>query len=147
MLRPFQVLLVEDNPADIDLTRDSLDSSKLHIELSVTMDGVAAIDFLAQRGAYADAPRPDLIVLDLNLPLKDGRDVLAHIKAQEVLRRIPVVVLTSSAAETDVLRSYELGANCYITKPLDFRSFHTIVQSLEYFWFTIVKLPPTVDGE
>ena len=145
MFKPLRVLLVEDNPADIDLTRDSLETSKLHVELLVATDGVAAIDFLEQRGEYQNAPYPDLIVLDLNLPLTDGRAVLAHIKSSESLRRIPVVVLTSSAAETDIVRSYELGANCYITKPLDFRSFQSIVQMLEHFWFTIVKLPPPAE--
>lgn len=142
MLRQFHVLLVEDNPADADLTRESLSSDKLHLQLSVVGDGIAALDFLSQRGAYADASLPDLIVLDLNLPRKDGREVLSEIKQDPQLRRIPVVVLTSSDAESDIVRSYDLGANCYVTKPLNLEAFQTIVSSIEEFWFTIAKLPP-----
>lgn len=138
----FQVLLVEDNPADADLAREALEFHKLHVELSVVMDGIEAMNFLQQEGRYADAPRPDLIVLDLNLPKKDGRQVLAAIKTDDKLKRIPVVVLTSSEAEIDVVKSYDLGANCYITKPLDLKAFQYIVRAVNDFWFTIAKLPP-----
>lgn len=143
MINQFHVLLVEDNPADADLARESLENAKMHLDLSVVHDGVDALDFLFRRGNYAAAASPDLIVLDLNLPRKDGREVLSEIKQQPTLRRIPVVVLTSSDAESDIVRSYDLGANCYVTKPLNLSAFQTIVGSIKQFWFTIAKLPPS----
>lgn len=146
LLKPTQVLLIEDNLADADLARECLESGKLYLELSVVNDGALALDFLFRRGSYGAANRPDLIILDLNLPRKDGRQVLTEIKQDAELKRIPVVVLTSSEAEGDILRSYDLGANCYITKPLDLKAFQTIVKSIEQFWFTIAKLPPTDDN-
>lgn len=147
VFEPMHLLLVEDNLADAELTRECLENSKVFLELSVATDGVEALDFLLRRGSYANAPRPDIIVLDLNLPKKDGRQVLAEIKAHAELRRIPVVVLTSSDAESDIARSYDLGANCYVTKPLDLKAFQTIVKSIEQFWFTIAKLPPIEGSE
>jgi len=142
MKEKFIVLLVEDNPGDVDLTREVLREGKLHLDLHVAMDGVEAMEFLRRRGAHAQAPRPDLILLDLNLPRKDGREVLAEIKADPELRRIPVVVLSSSDAERDIVRSYDLHANCYVTKPVDLGQFITIVKTIEEFWMTIVRLPP-----
>ena len=142
MSKPIDVLLVEDNPADVDLTRESLDSSRLFVNLHVAVDGVEALDFLYRRGSFEMVPRPDLILLDLNLPRRDGRQVLAEIKADSTLRRIPVVVLTSSEAETDIVKTYDLGANCYISKPLDLGRFQDIVSAIEGFWFTVVRLPP-----
>ena len=141
MAESIEVLLVEDNPADADLTREALEASKLVLTLSVVVDGEQCLSFLRRSGTFAGAPRPDLILLDLNLPRVSGREVLAEIKNDPVLRTIPVVVLTSSAAETDVVQSYDLGANCYITKPVDLRSFMNIVASVNEFWFTVVKLP------
>lgn len=141
MAESIEVLLVEDNPADADLTREALESSKLVLTLSVVVDGEQCLAFLRQSGDFKGAPRPDLIMLDLNLPRVSGREVLAEIKSDPGLRTIPVVVLTSSAAETDVVQSYDLGANCYITKPVDLRSFMNIVASVNEFWFTVVKLP------
>ena len=140
---PTQILLIEDNPADVDLTRESLESSKLYLDLQVVSDGVTALDYLFRRGAYQNATHPDLIVLDLNLPKKDGREVLRELKADDELKLIPVVVLTSSDAEIDIIRSYDLGANCYVTKPLDLKAFQTIVKAIELFWLTVVKLPMT----
>jgi two-component system response regulator len=137
----IQILLIEDNPGDVRLTQEALRDSKMHNRLHVVDDGVKAIQFLRQQPPYAEAPRPDIILLDLNLPRKDGREVLAEIKEDEDLRRIPVVVLTTSDDEEDILRSYDLHANCYITKPVDFTRFITIVKSIENFWFSIVKLP------
>ncbi|MGV0027402.1 response regulator [Phormidesmis priestleyi] len=139
---PIQVLLVEDNPGDAHLTKIALADGKMHINLSIVEDGVEAIAFLRRQGKYAEAPHPDLILLDLNLPKKDGREVLEEIKADQLLKRIPVVILTTSQAEEDILKAYNLCANCYIAKPVDFDQFITIVQSIEDFWFTIVKLPP-----
>ena len=138
---PAEILLVEDNPGDVRLTREALRDGKVRNNLSVVTDGVEALAFLRREGRYADAPRPDVILLDLNLPKKDGREVLAEVKADERLRRIPVVVLTTSADERDVLRSYELQAACYITKPVDLDQFIAVVQSIEDFWLTIVTLP------
>ena len=140
--QPIQVLLVEDNPGDAHLTRIALQDGKMHIQLSIVEDGVEAMAFLRRQGKYANSPHPDLILLDLNLPKKDGREVLAEIKADESIRRVPVVVLTTSQAEEDILQAYNLCANCYITKPVGFDQFVRIVQSIEDFWFTIVKLPP-----
>jgi len=138
---PIEILLVEDNPGDVELTREALHDTKLHMNLSVVSDGVDAMAFLRREGEYARAPRPDLILLDLNLPRKDGRGVLADVKQDPALRHIPVVVLTSSEAEQDIVRAYELHANCYVTKPVDLDQFVKIVQSIEQFWFTVVKLP------
>jgi chemotaxis family two-component system response regulator Rcp1 len=139
--RPAEILLVEDNPGDVRLTIEALRESKVANNLNVARDGVEALAYLRREGAYADAVRPDLILLDLNMPRKDGREVLAEIKAEPALRTIPVVVLTTSRAEQDVLRSYELQANCYITKPVDLEQFITIVKSIENFWLSVVTLP------
>jgi chemotaxis family two-component system response regulator Rcp1 len=139
---PFEVLLVEDNPGDVLLTQEALADAKLHVALSVVADGVEALDFLGRRGAYENAPRPDLILLDLNLPRKDGREVLEEIKTDPALCRIPVVVLTTSQAEQDIVRTYTLHANAYVTKPVDLDQFITIVHAINQFWFTIVALPP-----
>ncbi len=139
---PIQVLLVEDNPGDVRLTRIAMAQSKLLVNLSVVGDGVEALAFLHRTEAYADAPRADLILLDLNLPKKNGWEVLEEIKADEALRCVPVVVLTTSEAEEDVLSAYRHFANCFITKPIDFNQFVKTVQSIEDFWFTIVRLPP-----
>ncbi|RAM50932.1 response regulator [Mastigocladus laminosus UU774] len=138
---PIEILLIEDNPGDVELTKIALEDSKISVNLNVVEDGVEAIAFLRREGKYTQVPHPDIVLLDLNLPKKDGREVLAEIKADEKLKRIPVVVLTTSQAEEDVLRVYNLSANCYITKPVDFDQFVKIVQSIESFWFTIVKLP------
>jgi chemotaxis family two-component system response regulator Rcp1 len=140
--RPVEILLVEDNAGDVRLAREGLRECKLLNNLSVASDGVKALAFLRREGEHAQAPRPDLIMLDLNLPRKDGREVLREIKEDEQLRRIPVVVLTTSKAEEDILKSYSLHANCYVTKPLAIEQFITVVQAIETFWFTIVKLPP-----
>jgi chemotaxis family two-component system response regulator Rcp1 len=140
--RPVDILLVEDNPGDVRLTLEALRDSKMSNNINVVEDGAEAMAFLHQEGEYANAPRPDVILLDLNLPKKDGREVLAEIKADENLRCIPVVVLTTSQAEEDILRSYNLQANCYVTKPLDLDQFIKVVRSIEEFWLTIVKLPP-----
>jgi CheY-like chemotaxis protein len=141
-IKPVEILLVEDNPGDIRLTREALRDNKIRNNLSVARDGVEAIAFLRRAGQYADAPRPDIILLDLNLPRKDGREVLEEIKQDDDLKRIPVVVLTTSSDEADVLTSYNLHANCFITKPVDLERFIHIVKSIEGFWFQIVKLPP-----
>ena len=138
----IRLLLVEDNPGDADLAREALENSKVRNNLHVVGDGEAAMAFLRRHGKYAAAPRPDLVLLDLNLPKKDGREVLAEVKADDVLKRIPVVILTTSKAEEDILKTYNLHANCYITKPIDLNQFIKVVQSIEEFWFTIVKLPP-----
>ena len=140
--RPVEILLVEDNPGDVRLTLETLKESKLLNHMSVAADGVEAMAFLRREGKYANAACPDLILLDLNLPKKDGREVLREIKADERLRRIPVVVLTTSNAEQDILKTYELHANCYVTKPVDLDRFIAVVKALAEFWFTIVKLPP-----
>ncbi len=138
----IDILLVEDNPGDVRLAQEALKESKLRNKLFVVDDGVKAMAFLRQQGEYANAPRPDLILLDLNLPRKSGREVLAEVKTDENLKRIPVVVLTVSQAEEDVIRCYNHHANCYITKPLDFSQFMEVTKSIEEFWLTIVKLPP-----
>jgi two-component system, chemotaxis family, response regulator Rcp1 len=140
--QPVEILLVEDNPGDVRLTREALKESKIRNNLSVAVDGMEAMEYLRREGRFAQAARPDLILLDLNLPRKNGREVLADIKKDENLRRIPVVVLTVSQAEEDVMRAYNLHANCYVTKPLNLDQFMTVVQSIEDFWLTIVKLPP-----
>jgi CheY-like chemotaxis protein len=139
--RPIEILLVEDSPGDVRLTQEVLKEAKVRNQLHVVGDGAEAMTFLKKEGKYADAPRPDLILLDLNLPKKDGREVLDEIKSDENLRRIPVVVLTISKSEEDVFKSYDLHANCYITKPVDLDQFLKVVKSIEDFWLTIVKLP------
>ena len=139
--RPIEILLVEDSPSDTDLTVEALAAAKVTNRLSIVEDGVQAMEFLHREGQYAEAPRPDLILLDLNLPRKDGREVLAEMKADPKLAAIPVVVLTTSQAEQDILRSYDLHANCYITKPVDFHQFLEVVEAIEGFWLSVVKLP------
>jgi len=139
--KPIEILLVEDNPGDVRLTREALKESKLNNNLHVVMDGEAAMDFVCQRGEYADMPRPDLVLLDLNLPKKDGRQVLKEIKTDEDLGTIPVVVLTTSEADEDIVKTYNLHANAYITKPVGIEKFIDVVKSVKDFWFTIVKLP------
>ncbi len=141
-LRPVDILLVEDSPADVRLTREALKEAKVLNMLHVVQDGVAALAFLRRQGQYASSPRPDLILLDLNLPRKDGREVLDEIKKDKDLQRIPVVVLTTSRAEEDVLRTYQLHANAYVTKPVDLSQFLGVVRSLEEFWLAVVTLPP-----
>ena len=136
-----QILLVEDNPGDVRLTREALKEAKFRNKVEVVGDGVEALAYLRQEGQYSGAMRPHLIMLDLNLPRMDGREVLAAIKEDEDLRRIPVVVLSSSEAESDIARAYELHANCYVTKPVDIDHFLTVVKSIEEFWVEIVKLP------
>jgi CheY-like chemotaxis protein len=140
--RPIEILLIEDSPSDTELTIEALKEAKVRNHLSIVEDGELALEFLRRRGKFLDAPRPDLIMLDLNLPKKDGREVLAEIKADEALKTIPVVVLTTSRADQDVLRAYRLHANCYITKPVDFDQFLNVVRSIESFWLFIVTLPP-----
>lgn len=142
LVKPIDILLVEDNPGDADLAREALEGSKINNQLYVVGDGEAAMDFLNHLEGYSRMPRPDLILLDLNLPRKDGREVLAEIKADDNLKRIPVVVLTTSQSEEDVLKSYNLHANCYITKPIDLNQFIKVVHSIEEFWLSIVVLPP-----
>ncbi|MDC4203165.1 MAG: response regulator [Candidatus Manganitrophus sp.] len=141
--RPVEILLVEDSPGDVRLTKEALKEGKVLNNLNVVGDGVEALAFLRQEGSYKNAVRPDLILLDLNLPKKDGREVLEAIKNDPDLKRIPVVILTTSNAEKDVLKSYDLHANCYVTKPVDFEQFITVVKSVEDFWLTVVKLPKT----
>jgi two-component system, chemotaxis family, response regulator Rcp1 len=141
LVRPIEILLVEDSPADVDLTREALEDAKVSNNLNVVDDGEQALAYLRREGPYAEQPRTDLILLDLNLPRKDGREVLAEIKDDPDLRRIPVVILTTSEAEQDILRSYDLHANCYVTKPVDLERFITVVRSIEDFWLAIVKLP------
>ena len=139
--KPIEILLVEDSPSDVELTIEVLKTAKIRNRLNIARDGVEAMELLQRKGPHANAPRPDLILLDLNLPRKDGREVLKEIKADASLRCIPVVVLTTSQAEEDVLRSYDLHANCYVTKPVDFRQFVEVVKSIEEFWLTVVMLP------
>lgn len=141
-MHPIEILLVEDNPGDIRLTREALKDAKMLNCLHVVEDGETALNFLHRRGQYGQAPRPDLILLDLNLPGTNGREVLADIKADESLKTIPVVILTTSRAEEDVLKAYKLHANCYVTKPVDFVQFIRVVKAIETFWLTIVALPP-----
>jgi two-component system, chemotaxis family, response regulator Rcp1 len=137
----IQLLLVEDNPGDVRLTKEALKEGKMLNRVTVVGDGEEALSFLRRQGKYADAGQPDLILLDLNLPKKDGRQVLAEIKADPGLKRIPVVVLTTSSAEEDILKTYDLHANCYVTKPVDLEQFMRVVKSIEDFWVTVVKLP------
>jgi chemotaxis family two-component system response regulator Rcp1 len=138
---PIEVLLVEDSAGDVRLTREAFKDAKVHISLHVTPDGAEAMAFLKHEGKHANAPRPDLILLDLNLPKKDGREVLAEIKESPSLKTIPVVILTTSTSDADVLRSYQLHANCYITKPVGLEGFLKVVRSIDNFWLSVVKLP------
>lgn len=140
--REVEILLVEDNPGDVKLTQKAFEDAALRNDFHVVNDGQEALEYLYQRGEYADAPRPDLILLDLNLPRKNGEEVLRDIKGDDALRRIPVVVLTSSEAEEDILESYDLHANAYLTKPVSFEGFKDIVQQIEGFWFEVVRFPP-----
>lgn len=140
-LRPVEILLVEDNLGDVRLTQEALRDGKILNNLSVVRDGMEALAFLHREGEYKDAPRPDIILLDLNLPKKDGREVLEQIKTDNELKTIPVVVLTISKAEEDILKSYKLHANCFITKPVDLEQFMKVAHSIEEFWLSIVKLP------
>ena len=141
MASPFEILLVEDNPGDVLLTQEAFREGRLAHRLSVAEDGEEAMRFLYRQGAYANAPRPDVILLDLNLPKKDGRELLAEIKDDPVLRYIPIIVLTTSDAEQDVWRAYKLHANCYLTKPVDLDDFMRKIRSFEEFWLTVVRLP------
>ena len=140
--RPVDILLVEDNPGDVRLTKEALKDAKVLNEIYVAKDGVEAMEFLHRKGSFSKVPLPDLILLDLNLPKKDGREVLAEIKEDPILKHIPVVVLTTSKADEDIIKTYNLHANAYITKPVDLNRFVEIIHTLEEFWFTIVKLPP-----
>jgi chemotaxis family two-component system response regulator Rcp1 len=144
MSAAIDVLLVEDSPGDVRLTREAFKDAKVHINLHVASDGAEAMAFLWREGKHANAPRPDLILLDLNLPKKDGREVLAEIKESPTLKSIPVVVLTTSASEEDILKSYQLHANCYITKPVDLDGFLKVVKNIDSFWLSVVKLPHEV---
>jgi chemotaxis family two-component system response regulator Rcp1 len=138
---PIEILLVEDSPGDVLLTREALRDAKIRLNLQVAADGEEAMALLRREGKYATAPRPDLVLLDLNLPKKDGREVLQEIKADANLAIIPVVILTTSASEVDILRSYQLHANCFVTKPVDLEQFLIVVKSIDNFWLTVVKLP------
>jgi chemotaxis family two-component system response regulator Rcp1 len=138
---PIEVLLIEDSPGDVRLTREAFREADASIHLHVAYDGMEAMSFLRQEGAYTNAPRPDLILLDLNLPKMDGREVLAHIKENESLKTIPTVILTTSEAEEDILKSYQLKANCYLTKPVQLEAFENLVRSISDFWLTKVKFP------
>lgn len=140
-MKAVDILLIEDSPGDADLAKEALEESKLKNNLYVTIDGEEAMDFLYKRNNFTDVPRPDLIILDLNLPKKDGREVLKEIKESPELRRIPVVILTTSKAEEDIIKTYDLHANCYIAKPLDLDKFMEVVHSIENFWMSIVVLP------
>ena len=139
--QPIDILLVEDNPGDARLAKEALVDSKIRNNLFVARDGEEALEFLFQKGSFSNSPRPDLILLDLNLPKKNGKEVLAEIKDDNNLKRIPVVILTTSSSEEDILRTYDLHANCYITKPIDLEQFIKVIKSIEDFWLTIVKLP------
>lgn len=146
-LELIDILVVEDNSGDARLIREIMDDNKIFSTFHLAKDGVDALAFLHHKGKYRNAPKPDLIILDLNLPKKDGREVLAEIKSNEKLKHIPVVIMTISQAEEDIIKSYNLHANCYITKPLDLNQFIKVVKSIEDFWFTIVKLPPKDNGD
>lgn len=139
----LEILLVEDNPGDVRLTMEALKDASVVNHLNVVRDGVEAMEFLHRHGQFEHAPRPDLILLDLNLPKKDGRQVLKEIKSDDTLKRIPVVVLTTSRAEEDILKAYDLSANCYITKPVDLDQFTQVMQAIEVFWLSVAKLPKT----
>lgn len=140
--RPIEILLVEDNEGDIYLTQETLAESRMRNNLHIVRDGVEALAFLRKQGAYKDACAPDLILLDLNLPKKDGREVLEEIKTDEMLQKVPVVILTTSKDEADILTTYSMHANCYIVKPVDLDRFGKVVRSIESFWLTVVRLPP-----
>lgn len=140
-MKPIEILLVEDSPTDVLLAQEALEHAKVLNKLHVASDGVEAMEFLQRQGRFSEVSRPDLILLDLNLPRKDGREVLAEIKADDALKRIPVVVLTTSKAEEDIFKAYGLHANCYVTKPVDFERFSDVVRAIETFWFTVVSLP------
>jgi CheY-like chemotaxis protein len=140
-LTPFQILLVDDNPGDVRLTQEAFKDAKVHLEMHVASDGVEAMEFLTHRGRFHESPQPDLVLLDLNLPRMDGREVLAEIKSHPSLKLIPVVILTTSASDADIERSYLLHANCYIAKPVDLEGFLTVVRSIDDFWLSVVKLP------
>jgi len=142
--KPVEILLVEDSPGEVRLTVEALRKGKVRNHLSAIRDGVAALSFLRREGQYAHAPRPDLILLDLNLPKKNGREVIAEIKADDDLKRIPVVILTTSRSEEDILKTYNLHVNCYVTKPVDLEQFMTVLQSINSFWLEIVTLPPNI---
>jgi two-component system, chemotaxis family, response regulator Rcp1 len=142
MTNPIEILLVEDNPGDVRLTLEALKEGKVHNNMSVVNDGIEALAYLSHSGQYADSSHPDLILLDLNLPKKSGLEVLAEIKSDNLLKRIPVIVLTTSQAEQDILRSYDLHANAFVSKPVDLEQFIAVVKSIEGFWLEIVKLPP-----
>jgi chemotaxis family two-component system response regulator Rcp1 len=142
----IQVLLVEDSPGDVRLTQEAFREAKVHINMHVASDGAEAMAFLGREGKHVDAPRPDLILLDLNLPKKDGREVLAEIKGNSSLQTIPVVILTTSESEADILKSYMLRANCYITKPVSLEGFLKVVKSIDNFWLSVVKFPPEVSS-
>jgi len=144
-LRTIEILLVDDNPGDIRLTQEALKESKVLNNMHTVEDGMEALEFLRKEGSFKDVITPDIILLDLNLPKRNGREVLSEIKNDDVLKKIPVVILTISRAEEDILKSYALHANCYITKPVDMDQFIKIVRSIENFWFTIVRLPPNID--
>ena len=141
-MKAIEVLLVEDNPGDVRLIKEAFKEGKVICTLNVVGDGVEVMEYMNQEGPYAQSTRPDIIMLDLNLPRKDGREVLQELKSNEKFKRIPVMVLTTSSAEEDILKSYDLHANCYITKPVDLDQFMNLVKSIENFWLTIVKLPP-----
>ncbi len=141
LIEPAVILLVEDDPADVELTQYTIAKSKIHIDMHTAGDGVEALAFLRQEGNYAGVPRPDLILLDLNMPRMDGRTFLAEMRADDNLKAIPVVVLTTSSSDEDILKSYKLGANCYVTKPVGLDEFTKVVKTIEDFWFTIVRLP------
>lgn len=144
-IRPIEILLVDDNPGDIRLTQEALKESKVFNNLHIVEDGMEALEFLRKKGRFKNEITPDIILLDLNLPKINGQEVLTEIKNDELLKKIPVVILTISRAEEDILKSYELHANCYITKPVDMNQFIKIVRSIENFWFSIVRLPPNID--
>jgi two-component system, chemotaxis family, response regulator Rcp1 len=146
ILKPLEVLMVEDSASDVLMTREALAMAKLRVNLHVVEDGVQALQFLRKAGPYEDVPRPGLILLDLNLPRKNGSEVLAEIKQDERLKEIPVVILTTSRSEEDIIRSYKLHANCYITKPVNFTSFAEVIKSIEHFWFSVVTLPPDTEN-
>jgi chemotaxis family two-component system response regulator Rcp1 len=139
--RPLQVLLVEDNPGDVRLTREAFREANSYVHVYVASDGVAAVSFLQRQGAHSHAPRPDLILLDLNLPKMDGRELLAYIKRDDNLKTIPVLILTTSEAPVDIATSYQLHANCFLCKPVQFDAFESLVRSINHFWLTLVKLP------
>ena len=140
-LKFVEIILIEDNPGDARLTQEALNEGKVKNNLHIVYDGVEATDFLFKRNEYQDAPRPDLIILDLNLPKKNGQEVLAEIKADDSLKSIPVIILTISKAEEDIVRSYNLHANCFLIKPIDLNQFFEVVRSIEDFWLSLVKLP------